>query len=249
MKKLAVIIATLIAHAGIVHAESEWDFKLTPYAWFAGVKGNVSTVPGSPVVPIDVSPSDALSDSQASAMLVFEAKQNRHGVFVDLIYTDSESDSTLVESINLTLKSISRNKIYSAAYEYEIYNHAKSVVDVFAGLRYWKVDTIMEFGGGLGLLAGQRIRSAESWVDPLIGVKGRMPFGDSSFYAAGWLAAGGFGVGSDSFYDASVNVGYQWNKSIGTTLGYRMFNVDYEDGSFIYDVQQEGWALGLSWAF
>ena len=249
MKKLIVISAMLIAQAGVVHAEGEWEFKLTPYVWFAGVKGNVSTVPGSPVVPIDVSPSDALSDSQASAMLIFEAKHNRHGVFVDLIYTDSESDSTLVESINLTLKSISRNKIYSAAYEYEIYNQDKSVVDVFAGLRYWKVDTIMEFGGGLGVLAGQRIRSAESWVDPLIGVKGRMPFGDSNFYAAGWLAAGGFGVGSDSFYDASVNVGYQWNKSIGTTLGYRLFNVDYEDGSFIYDVQQEGWALGLSWAF
>lgn len=249
MRKRIMMISLIMACSGAVHAEGDWDFRLSPYGWFAGVSGTASTVPGAPVVPIEVTPSEALSDSQASAMLIFEAKQNRHGVFVDLIYTDSESDSTLVESINLTLKSISRNKIYSAAYEYEIYNQDKSVVDVFAGVRYWKVDTIMEFGGGLGLLAGQRIRSAESWVDPLIGIKARTPLNDSKFYAVGWLAGGGFGVGSDSFYDVSANLGYQWNKSIGTTLGYRLFNVDYENGAFLYDMQQEGWAVGLTWAF
>lgn len=249
MKKLIVIIAMLIAHAGSVYAESDWNFRLTPYAWFAGVKGNASTLPGAPVAPIEVSPGDALSDSQVSAMLIFEAKKQKHGVLLDLIYTDSESDTTLIDTINLTLKSISRNKIYSVAYEYEFYNQNNSVVDVFAGARYWKVDTIMEFGGGLGLLAGQRIRSAESWIDPLVGIKGRTPLGDSKFYAAGWLAGGGFGVGSDSFYDLSANVGYQWTKTIGTTIGYRLFDVDYEEGSFIYDMRQEGWALGLTWAF
>ena len=249
MKKLIVIIAALLAYAGIVHAEGDWDFRLSPYGWFAGVKGNASTIPGAPVAPIEVTPSEALSDSQASAMLIFEAKQGKHGALLDLIYTDSESDTTLIDAINLTLKSISRNKIYSVAYEYELYNQEKSVVDVFAGLRYWKVDTIMEFGGGLGLLAGQSIRAAESWVDPLIGIKARTALGDSNFYAVGWLAGGGFGVGSDSFYDVSANIGYQWNKSIGTTLGYRLFNVDYENGSFLYDMQQEGWALGLTWAF
>jgi hypothetical protein len=249
MRKLIVIFIVLLAYTGVTHAEGNWDFRLTPYAWFAGVKGNASTIPGAPVAPIELSPSDALSDSQASAMVIFEAKKGKHGALLDLIYTDSESDTTLVDAINLTLKSISRNKIYSAAYEYEVYNQDKSIVDVFAGVRYWKVDTIMEFGGGLGQLAGQRIRSAESWVDPLVGIKGRTQLSDSKFYVVGWLAGGGFGVGSNRFYDVSANIGYQWTKSIGTTLGYRLFNVDYENGSFLYDMQQEGWAIGLTWAF
>ncbi|MCG6937752.1 MAG: hypothetical protein LJE83_06205 [Gammaproteobacteria bacterium] len=249
MKKLFLLLIAAAALPGMAKAEGDWNFALTPYAWFAGVNGTASTLPGAPVVPIEVTPSDAFNDSQVSAMLIFEAKQNRHGLLLDLIYTDSESDTTLVDAINLTLKSISRNKIYSAAYEYEFYNQDRTVVDMFAGLRYWKVDTIMEFGGGLGLLNGQRIRSAESWVDPLIGVKARTALGDSDFYAVGWLGGGGFGVGSDSFYDVSANIGYQWTKSIGTTLGYRLFNVDYKNGSFIYDMQQEGWALGLTWAF
>lgn len=249
MKKLVFLLSAAIILPGFAHAASDWNFRLTPYAWFAGVKGEASTLPGAPVAPIEVTPGDALSDSQVSAMVIFEAKKQKHGVLVDLVYTDSESDTTLVDAINLTLKSISRNKIYSVAYEYELYNQDKSVVDVFAGARYWKVDTIMEFGGGLGMLAGQRIRNAESWVDPLVGIKGRTPLGDSKFYAAGWLATGGFGVGSDSFYDLSANLGYQWTKSIGTTIGYRLFDVDYEEGSFVYDMRQEGWALGLTWAF
>jgi len=249
MRKLLVLLSILMLMPIMVYAEGEWDFKLTPYAWFAGVKGNVSTVPGPPVIPIDVSPSDALSDSQASFMVFFEARQQQHGMLFDILYTDSESDSTLVDAINLTLKSISRNKIFSAAYEYEFYNNDKTVFDGFAGVRYWKVDTIMEFGIGGNPLSGRTIRNAESWVDPLVGIKGSTPLGDSNFYVAGWLAGGGFGVGSDSFYDVSANIGYQWSKSIGTTLGYRMFDVKYGEGTFFYDVKQEGWALGLTWAF
>ena len=244
---LLLTLALLISFSA--HAEGDWDYRLTPYMWFAGVEGDASTIPGAPVAPIKVTSSDALSDLEASFMLMFEAKKQKQGLLVDMFYTDIESEDTLVSAINLTLKTISRNKMFSVAYLYELHNEGKTVVDVFGGLRYWKVDTILEFGGGLGILAGQRIRNAESWVDPLIGIKGRTPLGDSDFYAAGWLATGGFGVGSDSFYDISANIGYNWNKSIGTTLGYRLYDLDYEEGSFIYDVQQEGWQLGLTWAF
>lgn len=249
MKRLILVLSLLTSTPAWAQTGDTWNFVLTPYVWFSGVEGNTSTIPGAPVVPIDVSPSDALSDSQASFMMLFEAKKHRHGMIFDVLYTDTESDTTLVQEVNLIMKSISRNKMFSAAYEYELYNQAKTTLDAFVGARYWKVDTTLEFSGGLGILAGQRIRNAESWVDPLVGVKGSTPISDSNFYAVGWLAGGGFGVGSDSFYDVSANLGYQWNKAIGTTLGYRIFHVDYQDGSFVYDVKQAGWALGLSWTF
>ena len=47
-------------------------------AYGAGVEGNASTIPGAPVVPIKVTPSDALSDSEGSLMLLFEAKKQQH---------------------------------------------------------------------------------------------------------------------------------------------------------------------------
>ena len=244
-----LVITLLLLLPTLANAKEDWDFKLSPYAWFAGVEGDVSTLPNAPIAPIEVTSSQALSDSEASFMLLFEAKTQRHGLLLDVLYTDSRSEENLVEEIGLKLKSISKNKIFSTAYMYELYKKDHTVMDLFAGVRYWKVDTELEFSGGLGLLAGQRIRDAESWYDPLIGIKARTPIAASKFFVAGGLAGGGFGVGSDSFYDVSAHVGYQWNKPIGTTLGYRLFSVDYEDGTFVYDIKQDGWLLGLTWAF
>lgn len=248
--KLALkIVIPLFLSLSTLASADEWEFRLTPYIWFAGVEGDVSTLPGAPVVPIEISPSDALSDTEASFMVMFEAKKQRHGVLVDLFYSDIQSDDELIPAINLTMKSISKNKMFSTAYLYELYKEEQTVVDVVGGIRYWKVDTELKFSGGKGDLAGRRIRSSESWVDPLIGIKARSQIGSSQFYVAGGLAGGGFGVGSDHFYELSANIGYQWSKAIGTSLGYRRIDVDYEDGSFLYDVKQDGWALGLTWSF
>ena len=50
------------------------------------------------------------------------------------------------------------------------------------------------FGGGAGLLAGRNVTHDESWIDPLIGAKGRMQLGSSKFYIDGGAGLGGFGV-------------------------------------------------------
>jgi len=242
------LFSTLVPTAA--GADEAWEFRITPYLWFAGIKGDVSTIPGAPVAPIEVSASDALTDTQAAYMGLFEVKKGRHGGFVDYVYTDVESETTLVPNpINLTLKSISKSTIASAGYDYEFFSQNRASAGAFLGARYWKVDTYLEFGGGLGVLAGRNIRNAESWVDPMIGIRGTTPFGGSNFFVTGILGAGGFGVGSDHFYDASLHLGYQWSKLVGTTIGYRLFDVKYEDGSFLYDVRQDGWLLGVSFAF
>lgn len=66
---------------------------------------------------------------------------------------------------------------------------------------------------------------------------------------SGGARFGGFGVGSDSFFDLNLNFGYQWSKAIGTAIGYSLFDVDYRKEDFLYDVRQEGWLLGLTRAF
>ena len=50
-------------------------------------------------------------------------------------------------------------------------------------------------------------------------------------------------------WDANINLGYQWTETFSTTFGYRYFDVDYENGDFIYDVAQDGLMLGFSWRF
>lgn len=233
-----------------VLAQEPWQFRLSPYAWLAGLKGNIGTIPGQPAVAVDVSASDALKDTQGSAMIMLDARRQRHGFMADLLYTDVQSDTALVPApIGLNMKSISKTTIATLAYEYELFRQDETVVDVLAGLRYWHLDTQLRFSGGLGLLAGRSITNTESWLDPGIGIKGRAPLGDSGVYFEGGAGVGGFGVGSKHFYEINANVGYQWTKSIGTVIGYRMFDVDYENDGYVYDVRQQGWQLGLTWAF
>ena len=266
MKKTAFSLMTILALSHLTYAggdiapmeepivetsvvDNGWEFRLSPYAWLAGFEGDVASIPGAAVIPIDISSSDALSDTEASFMAMFEAKKNGKGFLIDFLYSDLQSEETLLEGINLGLNSTSKTTIFSGAYLHEIYNQDQSVVDVFVGARYWEIDTHLAFSGGLGILAGRSIEHTESWVDPLIGIKGRTSLGDTSFYVAGGVAIGGFGVGSDFFYDANANLGYQWSESIGTTVGYRIYDLDYEDDGFIYDVRQQGWIFGLTWAF
>lgn len=251
MRKAPLVAALLLAaQSAQVLAEEPWQFRLTPYMWLAGLKGDVATTPPLPTVSVDVSPSDALSDLEGGGMVVFEGRKGRHGFLVDLMYTDIRSDFEAVPApINLNMKSISKTTIATLAYQYQLYGHDQTVLDLLAGVRYWNIDSELQFSGGLGVLAGRTISHTESWVDPAIGVKGRVPFGASRFYFEGGAGVGGFNVGSNLFYDVNANVGYQWSRSIGTTIGYRMFDVDYDNDAFVYDVRQEGWQLGLSWSF
>ncbi len=249
MKRVLAAAAIAASLPTTALAGDDWKFALSPYLWFAGVDGDVATIPGLPKAPIDLSPSDALSDNEASYMAIFTGKKGRHGFLADVLYTDTRSDEELVKEFGLKMKSISKNTVVSLAYTYELYGEGNTVLDAFAGARYWDIDTTLKFSGGLGLLAGKRVNNAEDWVDPMVGLKGRTPLGDSRFYLASWAGLGGFGVNSDLFYDVSINLGYQWNEAIGTTVGYRLYDVDYDNDDFVYDVQQYGLSVGLTWNF
>ncbi|NDV13551.1 hypothetical protein [Crenobacter caeni] len=245
----ALLLSTLLPTAA--QAETPWEFRITPYAWFAGIKGDVSTLPGAPRVPIEVSPSDALSATDAAFMGLFEARRGPHGGFLDYLYVNVSADKTVLgPPVSLGLDASSKSWLTSAGYSYRFYDTGQAYAEVLAGIRHWKVDTTLDFDGGRGVLAGRNIHHRESWLDPLLGVRGTTQLGASSFFVSGMLAAGGWlGGGSDHFYDTSALLGYQWSKQFSTALGYRLFDVKYEEDGFYYDVRQQGWLLGAAFSF
>jgi len=257
MKRTAFLITTVIGLSGNAYAggdvapasepvidqvpvASEWEFRLSPYAWLAGFKGYVAGVPGFPPAYVDISPSDAFDDSEIALMGMFEGKKNGKGFLMDFMYSDTKSEDAIAGPITLTSRT--KTTIVSGAYLHELYNEDQSVVDVFGGIRYWNIDSHLSLGGpGAG--------HTESWVDPMIGIKGRTALGDTDFYVSGGVSLGGFGMNSELFYDLNANLGYKWSDSIGTTVGYRLYDLDYDNDGFVYDVRQEGWILGLTWSF
>lgn len=134
-KQFKLLITLLFMMPLLAHAQSDWNFQLSPYLWFAGIEGDVATIPGLPVAPIEFSPSDALHDTEASLMLLFEAKKQRHGVLLDFLYSDVQSEEDLIPEVNLTMKSTSRTTLFSAAYLYELYNKEHRVIDLFRTIK------------------------------------------------------------------------------------------------------------------
>lgn len=224
--------------------ESSWEFRLSPYAWIAGFKGDVAGIPGLPPTYVDISPSDALDDTDSSWMGMFQGKKNGKGFFMDFLYSNLESENAIGEGPAgpIILTSKTKTTIFSASYLHEIYNNKQSIVDVFAGARYWNIDSHLSLGGpGVG--------NTEAWFDPLIGIKGNTVLGDSKFFVSGGAAIGGFGVNSELFYDLNAYLGYQWTKSFSTSIGYRIYDLDYENDGFVYDVRQEGFVIGFTRSF
>jgi hypothetical protein len=226
-------------------ADDSWEFRLTPYLWFAGLEGDAATIPGLPTAPIDLSPSEALEDTETALMLMFDARKRGHGFYLDLLYTDVRSDADPVPALDLTVNSVTKSTIFTAAYEHELLDGERGGLEVLAGARYWSVDSSLSFSGPLGL-AG---RNEETWVDPFVGLKGRTMLGGSRWYLSGGAGVGGFSVGSKLFWELNANLGWQWTERFGTAIGYRLFEVDHDDDGFVFDVRQAGYQLGLTWSW
>lgn len=228
--------------------DDQWQFQLAPYAWLSGQSGTVSTFPNVPPIDIDVDFwDDVLGNINFAGFVVAEARKDRIGVFLDIAYADIEDDSATpgpnFSSASLRTKSL----IASGAGLYRLTDSPKYFLDFLAGVRFWEVESIFSLKSGTA--PGMKASNDEDWIDPFIGVKGKTPLGESDFFINGFLLIGGFGVGSDLMWDVNLNLGYNWTPGFSTLIGYRYFEVDYEDGGFLYDIGQGGPILGLSWMF
>jgi hypothetical protein len=245
-KKFRYVLGALaLAGLPLTAAASDWQFRLTPYLWFAGLEGEMTPVEGLPSVPVDVSASQAIEDTETGVMVMFDARRGSHGVYLDFIYTDVRSEDDVIPQLDLVARSTTKSTIFSAAYEQVFFEHDRGGIDALVGARYWEVDAKIALSGPQGLSGSNK----EDWIDPFFGVKSWSMLGDSNFYAAGGIGFGGFGVGSDFFYEVNANIGYRWSQAIGTAVGYRYFDVDYDDNGFKYDAKQQGWQLSLTWSF
>lgn len=240
---LGLFASVLSISAGAT--DDEWHFLVAPYVWFAGAEGELTPAPGVSQVDVDVSAIDALRDTEASFMLLLEAQKQQQGVLFDVFYSDVLQQSQTNADYGAPYKASLKNTIVTAAYTHELYNSSQAMINVVGGLRYWKVDTQLT----LGLASPEResIHNSESWVDPMVGVDIKFRPGDSPVYLSGFLGIGGASGASDSFYDLSGHIGYALTDSIIASVGYRLFDVEYDHDLFVYDVKQKGWVVGLVW--
>jgi hypothetical protein len=97
-----------------------------------------------------------------------------------------------------------------------------------------------------GLLGGVEREDSATWLDRMVGLRGRYSF-TPEFYLTGWGLVGGGGADID--WDVALGIGYEFNERISAIAGYRALGVDYSDDGFIFDAVQQGPILGVALKF
>ena len=250
MGAMTVIGISLCAPAkaqdeGVPNADG-WRFGVTPYVWFASLKGDVATFPRLPSASVDAGFDDLIENTDIALMLAGEARKNRFGIVADLSYLSLSADGDVPGPLFGGADVDARTVFGTVAGLYRAVKTDKVGVDVGAGFRIWYVDTEINFSSGL--LPGRSLEADEVWADPIIGLRFDAKLGRGfSFAAAGDV--GGFGLASDLTWQLLGTLGYRFNDWFSVRAGYRHLKVDYEKDGFVWDVALSGPIVGAVFRF
>jgi hypothetical protein len=135
-----------------------------------------------------------------------------------------------------------------AMIELDMGYRVNEAVELIVGARYWDYDAdVRILGTGPQGVAVENDASRD-WVDPLVGARVTIPIGQRwSFVARGDV--GGFGIGSDFSWHATAFLNWQVNNSVGLLVGYRAFDVEFDEDDgpvdLHLDLLQSGPGVGV----
>ena len=230
--------------------EDRWEVSVTAYAWAPSVEGHTRV--GGQKADVDTPFSDLLKDLTFGGMGAVAARRGRFGFYVNSFFgrTRSDEGSGRIEArVRSDTAMVGLGGLYR--------------------LLDWQAEPDMSWlrGGQLEALAGVRVTSMrteingrhglpkfdddKAWVDPLVGLGGRLQLTDRwETFAEGDI--GGFGVGSDITWSWTAGIGYGFElfgHASFVRAGYRMLYQDYKDGGFEWDVTYKGPVIGLTTKF
>ncbi|HEX2839859.1 hypothetical protein [Hyphomicrobium sp.] len=278
---LVVIWAAAVASGSAGAAEplassasaSGWTFNFTPYGWITWLDGT-ETVRGRSV-DVEVDPIQLIDHLESLPFMGYgEARKGPFAFYGDLVYANVGLDSDSVKSrglrpgingaLSASLGLDYKQTIAEAGAVYEIAG-GQTAIDVLAGARYWHQEANLKLAVDANLdisdlVVSRGIAVARSggidWVDPVIGarIRHRIAPGQELVLRGD---IGGFGAGSQFSWNVLAAYSFDICVSDGVTysgvLGYRLLDVDYEQGSgrtrYEYDVLQHGPLSGLTIKF
>ncbi len=231
-----------------------WEFTVTPYFWGAGMDGDV-TVKGVES-NVDVSFGDILDNLDFGGMVHLEARNGKWGFFLDPTYmklsadgdagpfeADVEVEMTLVE-FGVLYRLLERPIGAESGRTFSL--------DLLGGGRYTDLEVELDIEGPFGV--DPSFDGSKDWLDPMVGAAVQVDLNEKlAFRVRGDI--GGFGIGSasDLTWNLLAALGYEFSERTTLWLGYRILDVDYDEGSgsdlFEYDISMSGPIAGLSIRF
>jgi opacity protein-like surface antigen len=227
--------------------DDAWTFGLAPYVWTAGISGTVGAF-GAPPSQINVSSQSVLENLDMALMGVAIVHHGRWGLFTDIVYSDlSTSSQNTPGPLFGSAKIKAKTFFVTPMVEYQAIDNGWSELYPMAGVRVWYSETQLNLTGGL--LSGRNFSDDATWVDPTIGLRGRIKL-DENLWLNGWGIVGGFDVDHDRFmWDVMGGVNYEFNDWASAQVGYRATGTDYNHGGYIFDITMQGPIIGAVFRF
>jgi len=234
MNYRAIAIAvTIILLSLPMLAQTAGGQSIVIYGLGASMDGTVGA--GPITADIDVSASDIIENLEMGGMAAYRNDTGRWAWSAEVIYmglgnADTAADVEVDEWI------------VAATAGYELNERC----DLVGGLRYMDLSTEVTFPGPLDGI--HHVKVGADWIDPFFGVRLNFPVGKKSTVVAQG-SIGGFGIGSDLSIDAGAFFETGLSGRTSFLVGYRAFDVDYEDGEgaerFKFDTLSQGPVIGL----
>lgn len=207
--------------------DHRWFFNVTPYLWTPGIFGNVEAF--DTTTAVNANTAQMLNNIDPGVGFSAEVGWCRVSLLVDLNYLDYETAQ--IDSEEPTLQE--RRFVSTTMMNWLFEPHRYFSLGPMVGLRFVHAD----------LLTRQR------WVDPLIGVRGRVET-PLPIYFPLYADFGGAGFGRASqvtwqFYGA---VGLSLNR-VGLELGYRHLYIDFASEELNLQIHTSGPQLGATFRF
>ena len=240
-------------------AASPWEFRIEPYIWLPSLNGTVG-VRGR-TTDIDMDLSDLFDSDSGSGGNTFdlnmlfamqlEVRNGRWGILADGAYVDLDVSGSAPGIRHLAANVDYTEFLGDLVAAYRLTDKPCGFLDLYAGARFNSLS--LDLHAQADLVRFPREPSindsqSETWVDPIIGLRGQWHFTERCFLA-GKADIGGFGVSSDFLWSAQATVGYQFTDWFSTEIGYRYYDTDYVDSGFTYDMAMGGLFLGFDFKF
>ena len=239
----AVALAVLAVAPSAEAASSEgWEHGVALYLWGAGLSGE-STAHGVDA-DVDLSFSEILDNLEAAGMVAYRGEGGPWAVMANAVFVGLGATEDLpmggAADVDVDLALLEVDGAYAITEGFE----------VLFGLRGVGMDVAVELRSPLfPASAGDQ---SKSWIDPLVGARFEVPIGKRwSFVGRGDI--GGFGIGSDLAWQATVHFDWQISPHVGMAFGYEALDMDYQDGEgadeFRYDMIMQGPVAAVTFAF
>jgi opacity protein-like surface antigen len=117
-------------------------------------------------------------------------------------------------------------------------------VDVVGGIRFWHVTEDLDFTAGT--LAAREVTASRSWVDAVVGLRGKAAL-SKKWFATGKVDLGG--GGAKFTYQLFGGVGVMVKKNIALIGGFRDLYVNKSKTDFTFKMSLHGPVIGIGFKF